>query len=227
MRLYYMTRANWAEVILRERRLKLSRFYEANDPFELNVIDSRDRKIRTIVQLIERHHNKNTGMICCSLDWKSPMMWAHYGDKHRGVCVGLEVEDSLVSTVDYTDKKINVVLGAHLPKHGLSVELLQRVLLTKATCWSYENERRLLAALKTPDPHSGLYYTEFGPQVQLREVVIGHRCPWKTTKVIELLGDVVAPVRICKARPAFGRFEIIEQSLVRPVTVKPKKMKTR
>ena len=41
MRLHhYMTTAKWAEVVLRERRLKLSRFYEANDPFELNLIES-------------------------------------------------------------------------------------------------------------------------------------------------------------------------------------------
>jgi hypothetical protein len=227
MRLYYMTSTEWAEVILSERRLKLSRFYEANDPFELNVIDSRKREVRNVVQRIAEHHNKKTGMICCSLNWESPAMWAHYGDKHSGICIGIEVEDSLVSEINYTDEKINVEFGTHMPNHGLSVELLNRVLLTKATCWSYENERRLLAPLTTPDPKSGLYYTDFGAQVQLREVVIGYRCNWTTAYAGKFLGNVVAPVRVCKARPAFGRFEMIEQGLVRPITVKPKKSKTR
>jgi hypothetical protein len=227
MRMYYMTSTEWAAVILKEHRLKLSRFYEANDPFELNLIDSRDRDTRKVVKLIESYHNNNTGMICCSTSWKSPAMWAHYADKHRGICLGMDVKDSLVSEVKYTDEKIRVEFGQHLPKHGLSAELLSRVLLTKATCWLYENEHRLLAALKTPDPKNGLYYTDFCPQVQLREVIIGHRCAWTIAHVEQLLGDVAAPVRICKARPAFGRFEMVEQGLMRPVTVRPIRAKSR
>ena len=46
MRVYYMTSTKWAEVILKERRLKLSRFYESNDPFELKLIDSRPTETR-------------------------------------------------------------------------------------------------------------------------------------------------------------------------------------
>jgi len=47
---------------------------------------------------------------------------------------------------------------------------------TKATDWSYKCEYRAIARLTTPDPRTGLYYTDFGPQMQLREVIIGHRC---------------------------------------------------
>lgn len=226
MRLYYMTDAKWAEVILKERRLKLSRFYEANDPFELNLIDSRDPKRREIVKMIEKYHNERTGMICFGAVWDNPMMWAHYADKHKGVCLGFEVEDKLVSTVDYTDAKIDVEFGEHLPNHGLSVELLNKVLTTKSTAWTQEQECRVLAALKTPDPKSGLYFTEFGAQVELRAVIIGHRCTWTTGKVVGLLGQVTAPVRVWQARPAFGRFAMAEQHLVKPVTVRPPKFKS-
>jgi hypothetical protein len=223
MRLYYMTDAKWGEVILKERRLKLSRFYEANDPFELNLIDSRDPKRREIIKMIEDYHNKRTGMICFGAVWDNPMMWAHYADKHKGICLGFEIEDKLVSTVDYTDAKINVEFGSHLPNHGLSVELLNKVLTTKSTAWALEQERRVLAALQTPDPKNGLYFTNFGAQVELRAVIIGHRCPWTMAKVVGLLGRVAAPVRVWKARPAFGRFAMVEQHLVKSVTVRPPK----
>ena len=224
MRLYYMTTAKWAEVILKERRLKLSRFYETNDPFELNLIDSRDQMRREIVKMIEKYHNDQTGMICFGAGWDNPMMWAHYADKHCGACLGFEVEDKLVSTVEYTDKKINVEFGTHLPNHVLSAELLEKVLTTKSTSWASEQERRVLAKLKVSDPKNGLYYTDFGSQVELREVIIGHRCTWTSVKVVGLLGQVVAPVRIWKARPAFGRFAMVEQHLVKPVTVRPPKI---
>jgi hypothetical protein len=130
MRLYYMTAAKWAEVILKERRLKLSRFHEANDPFELNLIDSRDQGRRTIAKMIEKHHTERTGMICFGATWDNPMMWAHYADKHSGICLAFDVDDTLVSIIDYTDKKIDVDLGPHLPKHGLSAELPLRANMT-------------------------------------------------------------------------------------------------
>ena len=227
MRLYYMTSARWAEVILRERRLKLSRFHEANDPFELNLIDSRDPSRRKIVQMIAKYHDEHTGMICFCAGWDNPMMWAHHADKHAGVCLGFDVEEHLVSTVEYTDKKIDVEFGDHLPRHGLSIELLNKVLTTKSMAWISEQERRVLAELKTPDPANGLYYTDFGPQVQLRDVIIGHRCTWSTSKVVGMLDQVVAPIRLWKVRPAFGRFAMVEQHQVKAVTVRPKRARTK
>ena len=225
---YYMTSEKWAEVILKERRLKLSRFFESNDPFELNLIDSRDDKRREIVRLLSNYHDRNTGMICFGRVWDNPAMWAHYADKHKGVCLGFTIEPALLSKVDYTDSKIDVDLGPHLPHHGLSAELINKVLTTKSTAWRDEQEWRVLAQLKTPDPGNGLYYTDFGAQVELRAVIIGHRCTWTTDKAVGLIdGYVAAPVRIWKARPAFGRFAMVEQRLVPAVTVKPPKAKNR
>lgn len=221
-----MTSAKWAEVILKERRLKLSRFHESNDPFELNLVDSSDATRREVVRMVESYHSRSTGMICFGKTWGSPVMWAHYAEKHSGVCLGFAIEPSVLSKVDYTDKKIDVELGVHLPRGGLSVDLLNKILLTKSTSWEYEQEWRVLSQLKTPDPSNGLYYTDFGQQVELRAVILGHRCTWTTDKVAKMIeGHVTAPVRIWKARPAFGRFAMVEQHEVPSVTVKPPKVK--
>jgi hypothetical protein len=221
MRLYYMTAVKWAEVILRERRLKLSRFSEANDPFELRLIDSTDRAARQYAQLIYDYFKKNLGFICFGANWQSPVMWAHYAEKHTGVALGFDVPDELASKIDYTDKKMPVPFGAHLPKHGLTAELLTQIHKTKATDWQYEREYRVEAKLITKDPTTGLYYAAFSPQIQLREVVIGHRCCWTVTKARNLVGHVDQAVRICKARPAFGRFEMVQQLRVKPLTIRP------
>jgi hypothetical protein len=223
MRLYYMTAEKWAEVILKERRLKLSRFSEANDPFELRLIDSRDREVRKYAQLIYDTFQNSVGFICFGANWKSPVMWAHYAEKHTGLALGFDVPDELATKIDYTDAKIHVPFGAHLPKHGLTAELLTQVRTTKATDWQYEREYRVEAHLRTKDPVTGLYYTNFGEQTHLREVVIGHRCSWTIPKTRDLIGKTEHPVRICKARPAFGRFEMVEQQLAKPYTVKPSK----
>jgi hypothetical protein len=226
MRVYYMTSMKWAEVILKERRFKLSRFYESNDPFELKLIDSRPAETRKYASLIADYYNKTIGMICFGADWASPVMWAHYAEKHTGVCFGLDVDDALLTKVAYSDEKIAVPFGAHLPKFGLSAELLTRIVSTKATAWSYEREYRVMGNLLTQDPSTGLYYTDFGPQVQLREIVIGYRCTWSIAITREMAGEVDAPVRICKARPAFGKFKMVEQQQVKPVTIKPLKRRS-
>jgi hypothetical protein len=222
MRMYYMTSAKWGEVILKERRLKLSRFFEANDPFELSLIDNRPRDTRQIVRLIGDYFNDHIGMICFGANWSSPVMWAHYADKHSGVCLGFDVEDSLLTKVVYTDQKITVPLGAHLPKHGLNADLLSKVRMTKATDWAYEREYRVEGALKQKDSRTGLYYIDFGPQVQLRELIMGHRCEWTIDNAFLLIAEK-EPVRICKARPAFGKFEMIESNDFRPRKTKPRK----
>ena len=221
MRMYYMTCARWGEVILNEQRLKLSRFYESNDPFELKLVDNRQPEARRMVRMISEYFNRTIGMICFGASWASPVMWAHYAAKHTGLCLGFDIEDKLLSQVKYTDAKITVPFGEHLPRHGLSEELLLKILLTKATDWSYEREYRALSDLKTKDPKAGLHYLDFGPQVQLREVIIGHRCSWTIAKTRKLIRDVAASVRICKARPGFGKFEMVERKDVRAATIKP------
>ena len=95
MRVYYMTSAKWGEVILKERRLKLARFGELNDPFELSLIDNRPRETRKVAKLIRDHFQSTIGVICFGASWASPVMWAHYADKHFGVALGFDVADAL------------------------------------------------------------------------------------------------------------------------------------
>ena len=223
MRVYYMTSAKWGEVILRERRLKLARFGELNDPFELSLIDNRPRETRMVAKLIRDHFQSTIGVICFGVGWASPVMWAHYADKHFGVALGFDVADALLSKIEYADKKIRVPLGSHLPMHGMSEALLNKIRMTKATDWSYEREYRVESELTEKDPTTGLYYVDFGTQLTLREIIIGQRCTWTAAGIRPMLGALVESVRICKARPAFGKFEMVEDKLVKAATVKAKK----
>jgi hypothetical protein len=223
MRVYYMTSSKWGEVILRERRLKLARFGELNDPFELGLLDNRPQDARKMGRLITDHFHGSIGVVCFGANWASPVMWAHYAGKHAGVALGFDVPDRLLTKIDYTDSKINVSFGAHLPMHGLSEELLNKIRMTKATDWSYEREYRVESELNEKDPVTELYYVDFGAQVMLREVIIGYRCIWTAVDVRPMLGSVGDSVRVCKARPAFGKFEMVEDRQVKAVTLKPTK----
>lgn len=130
----------------------------------------------------------------------------------------------MLTRITYTDDKIAVPFGSHIPEYGLSADLLTRLVSTKATEWKYEREQRALGALRTMDPNTGLYYTDLGPQVQLREVILGHRCTWTVAGAIKTIGAVEVSVRVFRTRPAFGRFEMVEQKDVGAMTAKPQRI---
>jgi hypothetical protein len=34
--------------------------------------------------------NREKGLVCFSADWRNPLLWAHYSDKQKGLCLGFE-----------------------------------------------------------------------------------------------------------------------------------------
>ena len=105
MLLYYMTTKQWAPVILRDRRLKISTIAELNDPFELLGASVGERKMRRALRILHAHWTRELGMICLTDNWHSPVMWAHYAEKHYGVCLGFDVSErpGLISKVDFAE----------------------------------------------------------------------------------------------------------------------------
>ena len=76
----------------------------------------------------------------CSL-----LMWAHYADMHKGLCIQYEINDAVLCK--HND-------SSHLLKWGdvryrdykpISSDItIDNALLAKADCWDYENESRLI-----------------------------------------------------------------------------------
>jgi hypothetical protein len=79
-------------------------------------------------------------------------MWAHYAEKHRGFCVG--INKKTLSFIKFT-KLIDVEYLNSLPKRPLfpsdeeNVGYLLKHLSTKSKHWSYEREVRLVYLLKS------------------------------------------------------------------------------
>ena len=89
---------------------------------------------------------------------------------------------------------------------GITFEVVQQMYLTKAKEWAYENEYRLTADLKEQDPATRFYFVDFGPSLQLREIVLGCRFVGSVGKVAKLVKHNTAPVQVLRARPAHGSF---------------------
>jgi hypothetical protein len=223
MRLYYMTKLETAtRYILPEKRMRLSRFHRLNDPFELMSLKLDGPNSRKAFKALVDHWGKTFGIICMGRHWKSPLMWAHYADSHQGVCLGFDVPDEMPRRIEYGRERVQYVIDPNKSVGGITEELLIKVLTTKYAEWSYEEEWRLFSKLKQPDPDNGEFYLPFGPELQLREIIVGVRCSAPVGSFRKLIGRVDQSVTIVKARAAFETFSIVRQQKVTPITVNPR-----
>jgi len=207
--------------ILAERRLKLSRFDELNDPFELKPHTLADKDLRRFTRLLENEYFSRKGLLCFSDNWRSPVMWAHYAEKHYGVCLGFDVasdvNDPTVRQVEYNPERVTFMLDHEKALFGIDQNFVHTLLYTKAQEWAYEREWRVIANLEDKDERTGFYYVDFGPQLMLREVILGCRNPTPVGQVAKLVRNHHAAVRVCKARPAFQEFAMVENKSVKPI----------
>jgi hypothetical protein len=213
MRLYYLTGAQFALSNIGLRRVKISRFSDLNDPFELLAVDLKDRSHRRVFRETRDKLNEGKGLLCLSRSWTNPLMWGHYGDRHTGIALGFEVADHLPSGVIYakTPAKIRIDKDTNMPI--LDADLMKRLLRTKFHDWGYEDEMRIFVGLDHKTPESGLYFYDFSPEFQLREVILGPRCELPISRLRSLVDNFDPAVTVIKSRIAFSSFRVIKNKV--------------
>jgi len=91
---------------LRNRRLKLSLINELNDPFEFMAVDLQDTVLRRTFNRWKTTFSNDFGILCFSTKWSNPLLWSHYADRHKGLCLAFEAQDELLEHIDYTHQRI-------------------------------------------------------------------------------------------------------------------------
>ncbi len=209
MRVYYFTEARWAIQALRRRRLKVSRFFELNDPFELLAIAQRDQHSRRRMHEWAAQLNEEEGVICFTETWQHPLMWSHYGDRHRGVCLGFDACD--LEPINYKPLRLTPapwIGGSSQPPK----QLKHLLLTTKFSRWEYEKEQRLVLRLGSMTKEGGLYFKSFDDRLRLVEVIAGPRCciGWRGALAEAVQGFSPKP-RLTKSRLSFRKFRVDTQ----------------
>jgi hypothetical protein len=210
MRVYNLSDANHALLNISLRRLKVSRAQDLNDPFELLHFNLKDKRIRKLLQEEKERIHGEFGVLCFSQNWSNPVLWSHYGDKHRGICLGFDVPDDLLVPINYVSQLSKIPLKAGISRTELSQLLNDQFFRTKFEDWRYENEVRAFVGLDHSTVEAGLYFTDFTDQLQLREVIVGPRCDIPLQRVVDLVASFSAPVHVVKARIAFTKFSVVE-----------------
>jgi hypothetical protein len=198
MRVYHFLNKNWALDDLRHRRMKVGEFRDLNDPFELWCF-SATKEQRWAMRHTKKEMEKRFGILSFTKHWRSPLLWSHYADGHRGICLGFDV-DGDIRPMQYTAER------PPLPE-VVTQETVMTLLFTKWTGWSYEEEWRGLSDLDR-NPETNLCYMDFGVATNLREVIVGPVCDAKPPEIADALQGYEG-VTITKARLAHQSFDVV------------------
>ncbi|MBI4471214.1 MAG: DUF2971 domain-containing protein [Acidobacteria bacterium] len=147
-----------------------------------------------------------TGVLCFSLKWASPLLWAHYADKHKGICLGFDVPNEVARTVEYRETRLP------FPKDEgeLDEDWAKSWLYTKFSGWEYEEEVRVWATRDEEENRN--YFADFDHnKMTLRKVIVGYRCCTERGSILALLTHPLYSerVEVIKARPAYDSFLIV------------------
>jgi hypothetical protein len=121
----------------------------------------------------------NMGTCCFCATPRNPILWAHYADEHRGVCLQFDVAADVAALTSLEVKYDDAFPTASVFEDNNAAVLLP--FLRKSTDWSYEREWR-----KFKPGGSGVPMP-FRPQA-LAGVFFGCRCPESDREfVLELI----------------------------------------
>lgn len=203
IRLYHFLSAEHALEDIEKRRIKISQIDQLNDPFELWCVYQKDRSLRDALRAYKNEMNSRFGMLCFSKHWHNPVLWSHYADKHRGICLGFDINRQGAKPVAYISQRPRLKIP---PSQEDAVQLLY----SKFVAWKYEEEWRGWIQIDERDPASGFYFYNFDSHVRLREIIVGPLCDVPEAAINAALTDYDFRISPIKARLAFRSFRVVE-----------------
>lgn len=194
--LYRYLKAHRVIDALRDRRLRVSRYSDLNDPFEYTIWpitddpSLRDAGLYAIKQHTDRLYEA-FGIISMSAEIRDPVMWSHYADKHQGIALEFDFP--------HNEELYSLVYSHALPIFDVSkfmneitngdyvLSVLRGALARKSLSWGYEREHRIHCNLREHCEKDGENYFFPLPDGILKRVILGVNCKKSMTDVEQAL----------------------------------------
>ena len=215
VRVYHLTSEQWGLESIRRRRLKLALLEDMNDPFELLGVELNTPEDREFFQYqLKPEMNRTVGLLCFSRKWGNSVLWSHYADKHRGLCLGFDIPDHLAKNVTYVGSRLKAELenAASLTDND---SFGFRLITTKYRHWRYEDEVRLIINLAHIQPAGPIqkdgqrYFVPYCNVLALREIVIGPRSKLTKQDLMLALAPEDKGVSVIAGRLAFRSYRVV------------------
>jgi len=174
--------------------------YKTNTGIKKHYMNSLIRKIKNGLD----SEMKNRGVLSLASKWNCPLMWSHYADEHKGICIEYDISRAVCDV----PTKIDYNGGRGIPLSSIvdwifndSIEAKEAIerkyFYTKAGQWKYEKEWRYLSgshgARSAPFPISGIYF--------------GMRCENSiVSSIVKLLDGHKSDINFYQVRPKVDSF---------------------
>lgn len=208
--LYYFTSKDFGLQSLRDKRLKIARFNELNDPFDFVGIALNTTTERLQIKPIKNRLDKTTGILCMSTTWQEPLLWGHYADKHKGMCLKFDCELKDWHKITYREERPTLKTFGKNQISDLSTADVHKISTMKFSKWEYEQEYRMFVPIANPDLVTGMHFRSFDESMRLSRVILGSRCDVEREKIHTLCKHNGSKVTFIKSRPANRSFNVIK-----------------
>lgn len=210
MRLYHFLNQKYGMQALITRRLKVARLRDLNDPFDYYHLDMDNTATRDIIRGRRKRANWENGLLCFSENFSNPVQWAHYGESHKGLCIGFDIPEELLIKIEYIESRGSV--GDYQNALDLDKEQFIRYMLSrKYLHWSYEQEHRKLIRFPERRTDYDLIFEPFSDEMVIKEVLIGCRCYVTKKEIRKVLGKS-SDIAIHKVFPSHARYQMERDS---------------
>ena len=213
MRVFKFLSAEYGIQALQEKRVKISRLNELNDPFEWAAPVSREVQHRAAFRSMKQEMAKDRGIFCVSRSWSNPLLWSHYANNHSGVALAFDVPDALFFPVIYRSQRVKCDWERFLSSQEYALQIVQKVFRSKFDHWKYEDEVRAHVALDHKTSENGLYFLNFSDNLILKGVILGSNIKENFKDDITAYLKDSREFHIIQARLAFQSFKIVRQRL--------------
>jgi hypothetical protein len=172
-----------------------------NDPFEFAAL-------RALADYPDKQAEfKHAGITCFCRSLTNPLLWAHYAASHVGFAIGYDAAHPFFGGDQGLTKRFLLDVRyediAPTLKTFSVEELTMAAVLTKPTCWAYEQEARIIK-------QQGNQAFDV-PQDTIKEIVFGAAMPNARIETI------IGAVRAAGITARFGRMKYLKEGYgVRP-----------
>jgi hypothetical protein len=219
MKIYHFLPEKWALEALNKQRLKVSKFNDLNDPFELMAMSMEDKFSRSFLSELKEKLNDKLRLLSCSRDWSSPLLWGHYADKHKGIALRLEVPSDSVTSVTYAKDRTEIDLNALMEKNDEKAkQVMFEMFTTKYDQWSYEEEVRVQFESSEVFSEGEFDFYALGDDINITGLVLG---PLNSTSTALIKKNIPCgkEVEVITTRIAFRSFNVVHQKQKPPYRI--------
>jgi len=176
-----------------ERKLKFT------NEFEKDKSEAMFSWFTPIAHSFIQHHRNYSRMLCFSESCNVELMWAHYANSHKGVCVKFNIKSlpvnqiSFFHKVRYSDEPLKINLFEMATNQPNFIKSLIDSHITKSSKWEYEKEWRLRLSANT-DYYKEIRFLHFSHNIKfIDSIIFGLRTP--QAEKIEIL-DLIKSTNI-------------------------------